>query len=898
LALRHKYREVISIQVTAYSLLNLRQSVGNGVLHMDVTQFQQDGAATIFAPQPSDLYERISAALPEESPAHHASKARVQVDGKFLRVNGRRFWIKGVTYGTFSHNEEGEPYPSCDQVRRDFEQMRAAGINTVRLYTPPSNQMADIAAEVGLYLIPDICWGQRRCQLDSPEEKEMMREWTRQHARRLANHPAILMYSVGNEIPPLIIRWYGRKIIEGWIRELYQIAKEEAPDTLVTYVNHPPTEYLDLGFLDVVSWNVYLEREPEFRAYLGRLQMLAGDRPLFLAEVGLDSTQHGESAQAEFLDWQVRASFEKGVCGLAIYAWTDEWHIFGSEIRGWSFGLTDPLRNSKPALHAVQNVLASTHGEGQINRLPLVSVVVCAYNAAATIRQCLHTLAWLNYPSYEVIVVDDGSSDETAKIADQFGFNVIRAERGGLSRARNTGIEAARGSIVAFIDADAYADPDWLFFLVCSFEEHQASAVGGPNLPPPQDGFVARCVSHSPGNPTHVLLDNEEAEHIPGCNMAYRKEALQRVGGFDPTHRAAGDDVDVCWKILAREEKIAFAPTAIVWHHRRPTIGAFLRQQRGYGYAEAHLHRKYPGHYNLFGHAVWQGGVYDGLRQAVCRTELPQLLRSRIYHGRFGGAQFQAVYPALGAGWFQLFTTVEWMAVTLCVLAAGWLEIASSEFVAAIFTTLGLFCLGGTLSAATIAGFHAAEAERWQGRKRCIGILLVGFLHLAQPLARVWGRIKGWWELKDEPLLYSPVQRLWGNLSQRDLWLNRLERHLQRFGWTARSACSFDKADIDILGPGPLKLQIESICEENLEKGYHFVRYRVTKKRTLKTYAYFALCISALTAAIACGLWPLLLPLGIFLLVLIYSEARLAAAISQLAVETGESLGMPRVQQV
>src|SRR6266404_2135303 len=118
--------------------------------------------------------------------------ARVQCEGKFLRVDGRRFWIKGVTYGTFGLNDEGEPYPPIAVVRRDFEQMRAAGINTVRVYTPPSDRLADAAAEAGLFLVPDICWGPRSCQLESADEARFMREWVRGHARRLATHPAIL----------------------------------------------------------------------------------------------------------------------------------------------------------------------------------------------------------------------------------------------------------------------------------------------------------------------------------------------------------------------------------------------------------------------------------------------------------------------------------------------------------------------------------------------------------------------------------------------------------------------------------------------------------------------------------------------------------------------------------
>ncbi|MDB6036299.1 MAG: glycosyl transferase family 2, partial [Verrucomicrobiales bacterium] len=324
----------------------------------------------------------------------------------------------------------------------------------------------------------------------------------------------------------------------------------------------------------------------------------------------------------------------------------------------------------------------------------------------------------------------------------------------------------------------------------------------------------------------------------------------------------------------------------------------FLRQRRGYGFAEAHLHHRYPGHYNLFGHAVWQGGIYDGLRQAVSRTELPRLFRSRVYQGRFGGAQFQAVYPAMGAGWFQLFTTVEWMAVSVCVLGTGLLQIPRSSLVAAIFGAIGFVCLVGSVSAAVIAGIHAAKSERWRGPVRLRGITIIALLHLAQPFARAWGRIKGWWKLKQAPPLYSANQRIWGNISQREEWLSRLQLHLERFGWLVRPSCSFDKADLDILGPGPVRLQIESACEENLEKGHHFIRYRVTKKRTAKTFLYFALCTGGLAAAFLCNLWPLFLPLCIFLLVLLYSELRLTAAISQLAIEAGESLDLPPVREV
>jgi len=180
--------------------------------------------------------------------------------------------------------------------------MREAGVNTVRLYSPPPDWLADAASENGLYLLPDICWGPRRCEIDDPQRLQLLFQWTREHSRRLAEHPAILMFSIGNEIPPLIVRWYGQRRIEEFLERVNDTVKEEAPHALTTYVSHPPTEHLTLPFLDVISYNVYLEREPEMRAYLARLQTLCHEKPLLLAEIGLDAQRHGEEAQARFLD--------------------------------------------------------------------------------------------------------------------------------------------------------------------------------------------------------------------------------------------------------------------------------------------------------------------------------------------------------------------------------------------------------------------------------------------------------------------------------------------------------------------------------------------------------------------------------------------------------------------
>src|SRR4029077_18487299 len=96
----------------------------------------------------------------------------------------------------------------------------------------------------------------------------------------------------------------------------------------------------------------------------------------------------------------------------------------------------------------------------------------------------------------------------------------------GLSAARNTGIGAASGEIIAFTDADCRADEDWLHYLVGALLGSEFAGVGGPNLLPPEDSAVAAAVMVSPGGPAHVMLTDRQAEHIPGCNMAFYKSAL------------------------------------------------------------------------------------------------------------------------------------------------------------------------------------------------------------------------------------------------------------------------------------------------------------------------------------------------------------------------------------
>ena len=782
-----------------------------------------------------------------ESPAVRAI-SRPSVRGKFLFLGEEKFYVRGVTYGTFRPDANGNEYHNLKLIDQDFAKMAANGINTIRIYNVPPPRVLDMAQKHGLRVMVGLSAEQYvGFLIDKKKSAPNIQELVRAKVRACAGHPSLLCYALGNEIPAPIARWLGRRQVERYLAQLYRVVKAEDPDGLVTYVNYPTTEYLQLPFLDFVCFNVYLESQERFEAYLARLHILAGDRPLIMSEVGLDSLRNGRFNQARVLDWQVRSSFGSGCAGVFVYAWTDEWYRGGADAYDWAFGLTDAGRNPKPALASVRKAFSEIPFPSNLN-WPRISVVVCSHNGARTIRDCCEGLLKLEYPNYEVIVVDDGSTDRTAALACRYGFRVISTENRGLSNARNTGMEAATGEIVAYIDDDAYPDPHWLTYLAFTFLSTSHAGVGGPNIAPPGDGPVAECVDHAPGNPTHVLLSDREAEHIPGCNMAFRKASLQAIGGFeprlriagdlkrphvelhpysgfDPQFRVAGDDVDVCWRLQQQGETLGFSPAAMVWHHRRNSIRTYWKQQLGYGKAEAMLERKWPQRYNAVGHFTWAGRVYaKGLMYLLgCG--------GRIYHGIWGSAPFQSLYQPGTSGLWSLPSMPEWYLATLFLvgltaLGALWrpLLFASPLLILAVVAPL------------VQAGVSAARTPLRSVHRRGIVSLkfraLIAFLCLLQPLGRLWGRLRHGlcpWRRRGpvcrslpRPQTFSLWTERWQSPDER---LESLEAALRARDAVVRRGGDFDRWDLEVrsglFGAGRILMAVEDHgC------GRQLVRYR------------------------------------------------------------------------
>jgi len=758
--------------------------------------------------------------------ASDSTSARVRVDGKFFRLGERKFSVKGVTYGPFAPSADGHRFASPEQTARDFAQIRTLGANVARVYHVPPAWLLDVAQEHGLKLLIDIPWNKEQCFLDSQKRREEACAAVREAVAMCARHTAVFAWSVVNEIPPDIVRWSGATRMAQFIEELIEEAKSIDPDCLCTFGNFPPTEFLRPQNVDFFCFNVYLHQRRAYEGYLGRLQMIADTKPLVIGETGIDSAREGEEQKCEILSWQIEAGFERGLAGLIIFSFTDDWFRNGVQIEDWTLGLTQRDRTPKASFHAVQRAFAGVP-HFRLAAAPRVSVVVASYNGARTLETCLTSLERLNYSNYEIILVDDGSTDDTPGIvSDHPRVRYIQQENKGLSVARNTGIAAATGEVVAFTDSDCRADEDWLQYLIIDLQSSGYAAVGGHNFLPPEDSWVAAAVMASPGGPSHVMLNDREAEHIPGCNMAFYKWALDEIGGFDPVYRKAGDDVDVCWRLQQAGHRIVFSPGGFVWHYRRSTVKAYLKQQSGYGEAEALLVVKHPEYFNLAGASIWRGRIYSPSSiGVVLRTPV-------IYHGPFAGGWFQTLYAAPAAMPLMLTTSLEFhvlVTLPLFVLAVPF----------NFLWPLGVSTFSLSLAVCVAA---AAQAAIPKSRLRFWSRPLVALLFLLQPIARGWSRYEGRLRIDTTPAAAFQRVAASAHVEPRDFinavcyWsppgmdriglVQAIMARLDREKWQHKPDTGWNEYDVEIYGTRWSRLQLTTVAEA-VGKGQHLFRCRL-----------------------------------------------------------------------
>jgi len=221
---------------------------------------------------------------------------------------------------------------------------------------------------------------------------------------------------------------------------------------------------------------------------------------------------------------------------------------------------------------------------------PVASVIVCVYNRAGQISACLNSLLEATEPGIELVLVDDGSTDETPRVLQDYRNahpnRPILIERNpqnlGVSGARNAGIRKATGQFVAFTDSDCTVDPGWLTKLLQGFTSPTVAAVSGTVVDHPPRTMAERAYAGT----CRIGQTSWQQRGLVGNNMAFRREILARYL-FDQSLRYYCDEDELAWRLLSDGYQIRFAPDAIAYHNHRMTVRQYWRTATRQGQGSA-----------------------------------------------------------------------------------------------------------------------------------------------------------------------------------------------------------------------------------------------------------------------------------------------------------------------
>lgn len=220
---------------------------------------------------------------------------------------------------------------------------------------------------------------------------------------------------------------------------------------------------------------------------------------------------------------------------------------------------------------------------------PDISIVICVFNGADTLADCLRAVEQQSFPrdQFEIVVVDDGSTDESAQVARRFDVRLEQGPHRGLAAARNTGWRTARSEWVAFTDDDCAPTRQWLQTLWRAVHQEQCAArvlgAAGRIVGFPSNADPSRYVELRGGFNTDRHLAHARFPYAPMGNALYRREALERVKGLDERY-STYESCDLHTRLRqSYGGAFYYEPRAIVLHRHYTTWTDYFRQQRGYG---------------------------------------------------------------------------------------------------------------------------------------------------------------------------------------------------------------------------------------------------------------------------------------------------------------------------
>ncbi len=206
-----------------------------------------------------------------------------------------------------------------------------------------------------------------------------------------------------------------------------------------------------------------------------------------------------------------------------------------------------------------------------------ITVYIPAYNAAGFLAGAIESLLAQTLLPDQIFVVDDGSRDQSAEIASRYPqVTLLRHERNlGLAAARNTAFRAARNELVASLDADCIAGPEWLTRLVTQLDDPHVVGVGGHLSEGVQLSLADRWRrAHMPQEWGDTFLRNPK--FLFGCNNLFRRSTVLNAGGYDESMRTNGEDCDLSRRLMLNDYDLVYEPSARATHLRRDTISSIL----------------------------------------------------------------------------------------------------------------------------------------------------------------------------------------------------------------------------------------------------------------------------------------------------------------------------------
>jgi cellulose synthase/poly-beta-1,6-N-acetylglucosamine synthase-like glycosyltransferase len=228
--------------------------------------------------------------------------------------------------------------------------------------------------------------------------------------------------------------------------------------------------------------------------------------------------------------------------------------------------------------------------------LKLISVIVPAYNAEETIESCIKALLNQSFPKkrYEVIVVDDGSTDKTCQVASKYPIRIVKQRHSGPAAARNFGARVARGEILLFTDSDCIPSNNWIKNMVKPLENERIVGVAGTYKTFNKEKIIARFAGYEIEERHTKLRKEKFIDFVGTYSAAYRKKIFKKFGGFDTSFPiASGEDPELSFKISKSGLKLVFQPNAFVYHRHPDNLLKFLKQKFWRGYWRVLLYKKH-----------------------------------------------------------------------------------------------------------------------------------------------------------------------------------------------------------------------------------------------------------------------------------------------------------------